>query len=98
MRMDRKVSLLLSSLLLVVALPLNATQVGGPRPPLEPPVVLDEGVWEATVTWMQWNRSTGGYVQMFSHISAPTREGCEAQLSNLDPSNTIVQFCTFRAY
>lgn len=97
MRMDRKASLLLSSLLLVVALPLNATQVGGPRPSL-PPLQPLEGVWEATVRSWQYNSGTGGYIEVFTPISASTREGCEAQLSNIDSSATIVKFCTFRAY
>ena len=97
MRMDQchKAGLLFS-LLLVVATPLHATQVGGPRPQL-PPLQPMEGVWEATVTWMQEVR-TGVYVQQFWNISEPTKAACEAQLNNIGPGASISKFCTFRPY
>lgn len=96
----RKTAALFSLLLLAVAAPLSAHQVGGPRQPTNPtlPPVLLEGVWEATVTWMQWDDRAGGFIQMYHDFSAPTREGCEAQISNIVPGATITKFCTFRAY
>lgn len=95
-----KTAALCSLLLLAVAAPLSATQVGGPRQPTNPnlPPMQVEGVWEATVSWMQWDSRTGGFIQMFHDFSAPTREGCEAQISNIGPGATITKFCTFRAY
>lgn len=96
----RKTAALISLLLLAVAAPLSATQVGGPRLPTNPnlPPIQLEGVWEATVSWTQWDSKTGGYILMFHDYSAPTREGCEAQISNIGPGATITKFCTFRAY